>query len=51
MNWLKAYELNNGERTGRWQWVNESGEQDQFYPGRWLDPAAICPPPEAEPKP
>lgn len=44
--WQKAYELANNERTGRWQWVNEHGERDEFFPGRWLEPDAICPPPK-----
>ena len=47
-DWQKAYELRDGKETGRWQWLNECGEQDQFYPGRWLPPQAICPPPEKQ---
>jgi hypothetical protein len=47
-HWVKAYELNGGERTGRWQWLNERGERDEFYPGHWLDAGDICPPPCAE---
>lgn len=48
-DWVKAYELNGGERTGRWQWLNERGERDEFYPGHWLDAGDICPPPCVDP--
>jgi len=47
-DWQKAYELDSdGNRTGRWQWLNESGERDEFYPGHWLDAGDVCPPPAA----
>ena len=35
--WQIAYEMVDGERTGRWQMLNESGEQDNWWPGWWLD--------------
>jgi hypothetical protein len=34
--WQIAYEMVNGERTGRWQMLNESGEMDDWWPGEWL---------------
>lgn len=49
--WQRAYELRDGERTGRWQWLNESGEQDKWHPGTWLEPGTICPPPEGRGQP
>lgn len=48
-DWRIAYERSDGKRTGRWCWVNERGEQDRFYPGRWLNAGEFCDPPRATP--
>ena len=39
-DWTVAYELVDGERTGRFQLLCERGEGDVFFPGRWLEDAA-----------
>lgn len=35
-SWQVAYELVNGEKTGRWRLLNESGEYDKWWPGHWF---------------
>lgn len=35
-DWSVAYELENHERTGRFQLICERGEGDVFFPGHWV---------------
>lgn len=44
--WQKCFELRDGRPTGRWQWVNEAGEGDYYFPGHWLGPEVTAVPPE-----
>ena len=39
-DWQVVWQLEHGERTGRFQLLNERGEKDVFWPGKWLGEAA-----------
>jgi hypothetical protein len=47
--WAKVFEKSPGfagQPTQRWQWFDTTGQYEQrLYPGVWLAPTAICPPP------
>lgn len=44
--WTRVYERKRGQLTGRWKWMDVYGVyENKFYPGAWLKPTAICPPP------
>lgn len=44
-DWRKVFELENGRPTGRWQWSLEAPEGEYRYPGAWVSPESIMPPP------
>jgi hypothetical protein len=45
ISWRKCFELQDGQPTGRWQWVTEGAERAYYYPGLWLSPESFAPPP------